>query len=83
MLPEYERFSSAVLSRYFNKYLNSLQRSHLRKKTCVFYAEKNFQTQFADKTAFRVRTVEWVLHEVEIACALILTEHNKLNSHRV
>ena len=47
----------------------------LTQKTCVFYAEKNFHTQFSDKTAFLVRS--WVGFEVEIAYALILTEHNK------
>ena len=43
------------------------------KKT--FYAEKNFHTQFADKTVFLLHS--WVGFEVEIAYALILTEHNK------
>ena len=47
----------------------------LTQKTCIFYAEKNFYTQFADKTVFAVRS--WVGFEVEIAYALILTEHNK------
>ena len=47
----------------------------LTPKTCVFYAENNFHMQFADKTAFLIRS--WVGFEVEVADALILTEHNK------
>ena len=47
----------------------------LMQKICVFYTEKNFHMQFSDKTAFLVRS--WVGFEVEIAYALILTEHNK------
>ena len=48
----------------------------LTQKNLRIYAEKNFHTQFSDKTAFLVRS--WVGFEVEIAYALILTEHNKI-----
>ena len=47
----------------------------LTQKTCVFYAENIFDTQFADKSAFPIRS--WVGFEVEIAYAPILTEQNK------
>ena len=50
-------------------------------KNLRIYAEKNFHTQFSDKTAFLVRS--WVGFEVEIVYALIRTEQNiKQLSHR-
>ena len=33
-----------------------VHRETLTQKTCVFYAEKNFHTQFSDKTAFLIRS---------------------------